>query len=183
MATSMGAPPQQTGPDRGDEGSGERFQGGEGARFSGLIIAGLALAVVVIAVAWIILGGEYAIPLVILAVVGVVMIVGFRLISSRNRDPADSEEGGLPAQAPDDRRPLGDTAEAHDVVNPHDYPLNNPGRPAAERLARGAGNTTRGMDAGGAAGKGGANEGEQGLVGPDEAGGADLGKTRGVSGH
>ena len=77
MATSMGAPPQRTDPDRPGDQAGERFTGGEGSRFSGLIIAGLLLGAAVIAVAWIILGSEYAIPLVILAVVGLVMIVAF----------------------------------------------------------------------------------------------------------
>jgi predicted lipid-binding transport protein (Tim44 family) len=183
MATSMGSAPQQTDPDRPGDQAGERFTGGEKSRFTGLIIAGLLLGAAVIAVAWIILGSEYAIPLVILAFVGLIVMLGFRLISSRNRDPSDNTEGGLPAQQPDPTRPLGDTAEAHDEINPHDFPLYNPGRHAAERLSTGAGNTTRGMDAGGAAGKGGPNEGEHGLVGPDEAGGADSGKTRGVSGH
>jgi hypothetical protein len=152
-------------------------------RFPVLLLAGLALAAVVILVAWVILGTDYALPLLLLTVIGFGLAVAFRLISSRNRDPSDSEEGGLPAQQPDPTRPLGDTAEAHDEINPHDFPLYNPGRHAAERLSRGAANTTRGMDAGGAAGAGGHNEGEHGLVGPDEAGGADLSKTRGISGH
>ena len=45
---------------------------------------------------------------------------------------------------PDDERPLGDTPEAHDEINPHDIPLGNPGRREAERLAGGEEGTTRG---------------------------------------
>jgi hypothetical protein len=42
----------------------------------------------------------------------------------------------------DDERPLGDTPEAHDEVNPHDVPLDNPARHEAEEQA--AGGETRG---------------------------------------
>ena len=44
----------------------------------------------------------------------------------------------------DDGRPLGDTAEAHDEITPHDLPMGHPGRPAAVRQARERGGTTRG---------------------------------------
>ena len=56
-------------------------------------------------------------------------------------DPADEPLGPM---TPDDERPLGDTPEAHDEINPHDIPLDNPGRQEAERLARGEGGATRG---------------------------------------
>jgi hypothetical protein len=36
---------------------------------------------------------------------------------------------------PDPGRPVGDTAEAHDEISPHDLPAGHPGRPEAERLA------------------------------------------------
>ena len=45
---------------------------------------------------------------------------------------------------PDDETPLGDTPEAHDEISPHDIPLDNPGRPEAERLAGGKDGTTKG---------------------------------------
>ena len=153
---------------------GTRFTDREKQRFPTLMVAGLLLALAVIVVAWIVLGIEYALPLVLLGALCAVALVGFRLISSRNRDPAASEEGGLPAQAPDPTRPLGDTAEAHDEINPHDFPLYNPGRRAAERMARGPSNTTRGMKDGAAAGRGGSAEGDMQAVGDDEAGGASL---------
>ena len=38
---------------------------------------------------------------------------------------------------PDPERPVGDTAEAHDEISPHDLPAGHPGRPEAERLADG----------------------------------------------
>src|SRR3954452_13267449 len=39
---------------------------------------------------------------------------------------------------PDDQRPLGDTPEAHDEVNPRDIPLDNPARQEAEEQVGGA---------------------------------------------
>jgi hypothetical protein len=45
---------------------------------------------------------------------------------------------------PDPGRPLGDTAEAHDEISPHDLPKGHPGRAAAERLAKGPDRVTRG---------------------------------------
>jgi len=44
----------------------------------------------------------------------------------------------------DDERPLGDTPEAHDEVNPHDIPLDNPARHEAEQQAGGEEAETRG---------------------------------------
>ena len=65
------------------------------------------------------------------------------------RERTDSPHDGtndepLGPFTPDDETPLGDTPEAHDEVNPHDIPLDNPGRPEAERLAGGEDGTTRG---------------------------------------
>jgi hypothetical protein len=60
---------------------------------------------------------------------------------SPHDDAADEPLGPL---TPDDERPLGDTPEAHDEINPHDIPLDNPGRREAERLAGGEEGTTRG---------------------------------------
>jgi hypothetical protein len=176
MATSMGEREDAQPPEGGASGEqarlgGTEFTGREKQRFPTLIVAGLLLAAAVIIVAWIAVGIEYAVPLIILAVFCTVGLVGFRLISGRNRDPAASEEGGLPAQAPDPTRPLGDTAEAHDEINPHDFPLYNPGRRTAERMAQGPANTTRGMRTGGAAGAGGKHEGDATPVGDSEAGG------------
>ena len=63
-----------------------------------------------------------------------------------NAPPPHDDEASEPLGplTPDDERPLGDTPEAHDEINPHDIPLDNPGRHEAERLARGEDGTTRG---------------------------------------
>ena len=44
----------------------------------------------------------------------------------------------------DDERPLGDTPEAHDEINPHDLPRDNPARREAEAQTGGPGSETRG---------------------------------------
>jgi hypothetical protein len=69
--------------------------------------------------------------------------------------PAKPTHGGPPRDqesdeplgpvTPDPGRPLGDTAEAHDEITPHDLPKGHPGRKEAEREARESGTgTTRG---------------------------------------
>jgi hypothetical protein len=66
------------------------------------------------------------------------------------RDPAaDDRDDPFPGLGMDDERPLGDTPEAHDEINPHDLPLDNPGRHAAERQAEQRGGTTPGHREGG----------------------------------
>lgn len=140
--------------------------------FPVLLVVGTVLGVVSIIACWALLGTEFGLSLLVLTVLLVIAAVAFRLITGQNRDPAASEEGGLPKQPLDSDRPLGDTSEAHDEINPHDLPLDNPGRHAAQRLAAGSGGTTRGNASGGATGRGGQEEGEGGLVGADEAGGA-----------
>jgi hypothetical protein len=50
----------------------------------------------------------------------------------------------LGPMTPDDETALGDTPEAHDEINPHDLPLDHPGRAEAERLVPDEGGTTRG---------------------------------------
>ncbi|MDQ1702774.1 MAG: hypothetical protein QOF57_2026 [Frankiaceae bacterium] len=44
----------------------------------------------------------------------------------------------------DDETPAGDTPEAHDEINPHDLPMDHPGRQAAEEQAGAVDGTTRG---------------------------------------
>lgn len=44
----------------------------------------------------------------------------------------------------DDETPAGDTPEAHDEINPHDLPMDHPGRQAAEDEAGDLQGTTRG---------------------------------------
>ena len=58
----------------------------------------------------------------------------------------DAEDESIPAThlLADDETALGDTAEAHDEINPHDLPMDHPGRKAAEAQAGGEGGTTQG---------------------------------------
>jgi hypothetical protein len=69
--------------------------------------------------------------------------------------PQEPTHSGLPRDrgsreplgpiTPDPGRPLGDTAEAHDEISPHDLPKGHPGRREAEHLADDAADdTTRG---------------------------------------
>ncbi|MCW3010870.1 MAG: hypothetical protein JWO90_1274 [Solirubrobacterales bacterium] len=62
-----------------------------------------------------------------------------------SRANTDDEAAAPPADIlADDGRPLGDTAEAHDELSPHDLPPGHPGRQASEDQAGGEGGTTRG---------------------------------------
>ena len=121
----------------------QEFQGDEKARFPALLIAGLLLLVVVIVVAFIV-DSEIGIPVLVLTAIVVVAAVGYRLIAGSNAEAdSDSTDGGLPKTGTGDGRPLGDTAEAHDEINPHDLPKSHPGREEAQEQAGDEG-TTRG---------------------------------------
>ena len=88
---------------------------------------------------------SFIIPIAVLAIVVVVAFVAYRGITS-------SASNGDNPPGQDDGRPLGDTAEAHDELNVHDLPLDNPGRHEAEVMAGDEDATTRGMAEGGGAG-------------------------------
>ena len=88
---------------------------------------------------------EIVIPIVVLALICAVAAFGFTVI--RRRNPAadvDASDSGVPKTDTDDNRPVGDTDEAHDEINPHDLPITHPGREEAEQLAGGSDGTTRG---------------------------------------
>lgn len=94
----------------------------------------------------------YVIPIVVLAAIILVALLVNRLLSRRVRQRHDSigdamadADEPIPAThlIPDDETPAGDTPEAHDELNPHDLPMDHPGRSAAERQA-GEDRTTRG---------------------------------------
>jgi hypothetical protein len=91
---------------------------------------------------------DILIPVLILAAVCAAAFAGFRVITQRGGDDADST-ASVPTQEPRGERPLGDTPEAHDEINPHDLPLDHPGREEAEELAGGSEGTTRGPLPGG----------------------------------
>ena len=126
-----------------------------GPTFPAALAGGVLAAVVVIAVAWIALGADAAIPITILAVICVGAALVYRTVGT-SRTAASDNTDTTPRLSAEGGRPLGDTPEAHDEINPHDLPPDHPGRHAAERMAeQGADGETAGMDEGGAAGAGG----------------------------
>ena len=128
------------------------FQGPEKARFPTLMLLGVALAAVVIVVAFIV-DSQIGWPLLILAAICAVAAIGFRLIAGSGRAAGRGDTSGAPDTVPRQEarfeRPLGDTPEAHDEINPHDLPLENPGREKAEEMSGGSDGTTRGPLPGG----------------------------------
>ena len=97
-----------------------------------------------------------AIPIALLAL----LLLGFLALSGRRRTrqpPAATRRATRPARSAQpqrpDGRPLGDTAEAHDEISPHDLPKDAPGRRAAEAQAARRDGTTRGDRHGGAGGR------------------------------
>ena len=123
--------------------------------------AALLLGIFALA-AGVLAGAEFAIPIVILAalVLGFLMLNGLlarRSLARHGGDAGAAQTDGddaLPAAhvIPDDR-PLGDTAEAHDEISPHDLPKGSPARRAAEAQAARRGGTTRGHVNGAAGGR------------------------------
>ena len=88
----------------------------------------------------------FLIPIAILAAILVVAFFLYRLLTNAAK-PADNPPGR------DDSRPLGDTEEAHDEVNPHDVPLDSPVRHEVADAAGDAEATTRGAAATNAGGE------------------------------
>ena len=69
------------------------------------------------------------------------------LLETTHKGPPRDQESYEPLgpMTPDEGRPLGDTAEAHDEIAPHDLPKGHPGRKEAERQAdRSRSGSTRG---------------------------------------
>jgi hypothetical protein len=102
---------------------------------------------------------EIALPIIVLALVCAGAYFAFRTIGTSRRAETDSDDP-VPRLSEDEARPLGDTPEAHDEINPHDLPPDHPGRHKAEEMAAGDEGETAGMESGGAAGEGGPEEGE-----------------------
>ena len=113
-----------------------------------LIAAGVALAIAVIVVAFV-LEPEVGWAVLVLAVICVVAAVGARIVTSRGGGGDTDSTSHVPQQQPRGERPLGDTPEAHDEINPHDIPRDSPAREPAEDMAGGEEGTTRGPLPGG----------------------------------
>jgi hypothetical protein len=149
----------------------DQFDGVERRRFPALLAVGGSLGAVVVIVAFLADAG-LAWPLLILFALCLAVAVVYRLIAGSNRDDADHTDT-FPNQPATRSRPLGDTPEAHDELSPHDIPLYNPARRAAEQQAGGLAGTTRGHRQGAAAGHGRPAAGNE-LVGPHEKDEAKL---------
>jgi hypothetical protein len=127
-----------------------------------LIFTATAILLTIFAIAAGVLAGpEFTLPIAILAA----LVLGFlalntllarRTMQRHDGDPSVAQQDagdGLPAAhlIPDDR-PLGDTAQAHDEISPHDLPKDSPARRAAEAQAARRHGTTRGHEQGAAGG-------------------------------
>ena len=118
----------------------------------------LGLAAIVVLVGFAIaalLSGEplFVVPVVLLGL----LIGGYALLNRGMHEKVLRDAGGHDAAMgdsgeaipsthliPDDDTPAGDTSEAHDEINPHDLPMDHPGRMAAEQEAGELKGTTQG---------------------------------------
>jgi hypothetical protein len=102
---------------------------------------------------------EFLIPAAILALIVLGFALANRAVTRRALDRNEGDRDAVaadstddipsPAGFPDDDRPLGDTPEAHDEINPHDVPKwDRATRMAAEEQAGGEGEETRGNQEG-----------------------------------
>ncbi len=147
----------------------------EGTKPGMTFVTGLIGAVVVIVVVAIVgfltEGSDLGIPVLVLGGICVVAALAYRIIGTSGPE-ASNDPGGssIPQLDADAGRPIGDTKEAHDELNPHDLPKDSPVRAEAVEQAGHEG-TPRGNEEGGAAGRGGSEEGDQDGVSAEEASG------------
>jgi hypothetical protein len=126
-------------------------------------LIGVLLVVYVLAV---LLSGtpEYLIPgailaLIILGYAGVQRALTRRELARHGGDVdaalRDDEDWAIPSAhlVGDDSTQAGDTPEVHDELNPHDLPIDHPGRQAAEDQVSAEGAETTGNAEGGAGGR------------------------------
>ena len=129
-----------------------------GQTFPIALLGGIGAMVVLAIIAGVVVGWEYAVATLILIALVAGVAIFYRLMAGKGSE--ENPQGGLPKLPADAGRPLGDTKEAHDEINPHDFPADSPGRKPAEAMARGDEGTTGGMQEGGAAGEGGGESSE-----------------------
>jgi len=119
-----------------------------------------ALLIVFALAAGILVGASYALPILVLGVLVLAFFALNDLVARRNLErhgndsraaQDDASETVPTAHLIADETALGDTAEAHNDLSPHDVPIGSAIRPAVEAQAARSGGTTRG-DAYGAAG-------------------------------
>jgi hypothetical protein len=92
---------------------------------------------------------------IVLLLVVIAVYLGFNRVATRrvaDKHGGEAERALADEREPipsthlitDEERPLGDTPEAHDEVNPHDIPLDNPARHEAAEQVGGEEAETRG---------------------------------------
>jgi hypothetical protein len=142
-------------------------------RFAGPLVGGVAAFYGVCALAAAVFAGPAAAIATLLAGIIPMTAAALWIATVRARTPpgpaatdpsASADDDPFPGVGPDDRRPLGDTPEAHDEITPRDLPRDHPGRHAAERQAAALGGTTPGHRQGGAT----RARPEEDLVDPEE---------------
>ena len=109
-----------------------------------LIAGGVALAIAVIVVAFV-LEPDIGWAVLALAVVCLIAAVAARMVTSRGGGGDADSSSNVPQQQPRGERPLGDTPEAHDEINPHDLPPGHPARGEAEKQSGGDEGVTEGQ--------------------------------------
>ena len=135
-----------------------------GKAFPSGILIGIIGAAVLAVVAWTVLGAEFGIPILVLAAICIIAAIVYRMMAGAPSGDAgytDATDNVPKVPTSGDGRPLGDTREAHDEVNPHDLPLDNPGRTTAREMSGDESGTTAGHDDGGAAGRGGSGDSDE----------------------
>lgn len=114
--------------------SNEEFKSEEAVRFPALMLVGLVMAAVVIVVAWVALGEEFGLPILILVAICAAAAIGYRMLAGSNRREGDSSDP-TPKQPANPEAPLGATTEQHRELEPHDLPIDHPARPVIEERA------------------------------------------------
>lgn len=148
-----------------------------GKAFPTGILIGIIAAALLGVVAWIFVGVEYGVPILVLAAICILAALVYRMMAGAPRGDAgytDEDDPTPKVPTSGDGRPLGDTREAHDEVNPHDLPLDNPGRQSAEEMSGAVEGDTSGHAQGGAAGRDG--PGGTAPVGDEASRGAQGGR-------
>jgi hypothetical protein len=125
------------------------------------LVFGVVAAVVVAVAAWLALGIGAGLVVLLLAAICVGVFLAYRTAGTSRTAPADNRDS-VPRLSAEGGRPLGDTPQAHDEINPHDLPPDHPGRHEAEAMAQGDEGETAGMSEGGAAGDEGPEEDREG---------------------
>ena len=125
----------------------EANQSSGGGVFTTGLLAGIGAGVLLAIIAFVTAGSGLGIPVLVLTAVCAAAAIVYRIVGGAgpraNTDPSASTVPQLPTE---EHRPLGDTPQAHDEINPHDLPKDNPGREVAVEMAEGHEGSTEGTD-------------------------------------